>query len=144
MRIGEWVFMEKYVIGDPADPYLIRWRLFECPWFRIYFHRILKSDGDRDLHDHPYNFVSLIVKGYYWEKTQIPNPKFTHGMTRYGWLSINRKKAHESHQIVLERDYLGFPITAWTLMFAGRRLRTWGFHTEEGFIPYDDYLATGA
>lgn len=51
-----------FVIGDPNDPYLIRW------WLRrdraegsIYLHQIRRSDDDRALHDHPWPSTSIIL-----------------------------------------------------------------------------------
>jgi len=34
---------------------------------RIYLHHILRSDKDRHLHDHPWDYSSIILKGGYFE-----------------------------------------------------------------------------
>lgn len=66
--------------ADGATRYMGRWWLFNpytrtthkrahrwCPWsFRI--HHILRPDEDRDLHDHPWNARTIILRGWYVEE----------------------------------------------------------------------------
>ena len=65
----------KRIITDRTDeePYLERYYLFfkdrETFPFNIFIHKFLKSDPD-DLHDHPWGFRTLILKGGYWEHTE--------------------------------------------------------------------------
>lgn len=63
----------KRIVYDRVDnePYLERYYLFlkdrgEHFPFNVFLHRFLKSDSD-DLHDHPWPFATLILKGGYWE-----------------------------------------------------------------------------
>lgn len=58
-----------YAPGDglPSVLYMKRWRLIHRKWFGVRIHHIVRSDGDRELHDHPFSFVSFILKGGYWE-----------------------------------------------------------------------------
>lgn len=51
-------------------PYMHRYYLLEWPW-RIRIHEILRSDEDRDMHDHPYDFVSIMLKGGYIETAHM-------------------------------------------------------------------------
>ena len=65
---------------DDNEPYLERYYLFlknrKSFAFNITLHRILKSDLD-DLHDHPWPWVTVILKGGYWEHTRAGNkPKW--------------------------------------------------------------------
>ena len=62
------------VNGEPDAPiYLRRWFIYPrkpkdlamVP--RVYLHRFYTGDNVRDLHDHPWPFTSLILKGGYWE-----------------------------------------------------------------------------
>lgn len=58
------------VIGGHDDPYLLRWYVIpRNPVFNVYLHKFLRSDDDRALHDHPWWFVSLILRGRYDEIT---------------------------------------------------------------------------
>ncbi|NMY81208.1 hypothetical protein HBO01_21220 [Pseudomonas rhodesiae] len=66
--------------ADGAETYMGRWWLFNpysrdthkpalwwCPWsFRI--HHIMRPDEGRDLHDHPWNARTIILRGWYTEQ----------------------------------------------------------------------------
>ena len=63
----------KRIVYDRIDnePYLERYYLFlkdrgEHFPFNIFLHKFLKSDID-DLHDHPWPYATLILRGGYWE-----------------------------------------------------------------------------
>ena len=69
---------------ESNEPYLERFYLFlkdrgNFP-FNIFLHRFLKSDPD-DLHDHPWNYRTLILWGGYWEYTK--EGKFWRGAFTY-------------------------------------------------------------
>lgn len=70
-------FFKKRVFGPDgnpeADPYLIRYVVFSCRLFTVMVHKFLRGDKDRQLHDHPWSFVSLILCGGYWEQTEKPS-----------------------------------------------------------------------
>lgn len=44
-----------------------RWRVLTTPWFVINWHGIYHEDEDRDLHNHPWTFINIILWGSYWE-----------------------------------------------------------------------------
>lgn len=45
--------------------YLRRWYLFKSKYFNIMLHNIRRSDDDPDPHDHPWGFVSVILRNGY-------------------------------------------------------------------------------
>jgi hypothetical protein len=45
-----------------------RYAIIETSVFSIYIHKIHKADKDPHLHSHPWNFVTLTLKGSYVEK----------------------------------------------------------------------------
>jgi hypothetical protein len=110
-----------------GEPYLRRLTVFKCPWFGIFLHKFL-SDDDECLHDHPWPFVSIILRSGYWE---------TGGGERafYPPLSILFRKASWAHRIDLEPDR-PLPIT---LVLCGPVIRKWGFFTKYGWIPWKKY-----
>ena len=69
------------LINDRIDkkPYLERYHLFlidrQSFPFNIFLHKFLKSDPD-DLHDHPWDFISIILWGGYWEYYYEPKVQF--------------------------------------------------------------------
>lgn len=121
MKRGDFAIFHKTVIRNLAgEPYLVRWRLFQTPLFAVYLHRILRSDDDRALHDHPWAFVSLILLGGYFEHTP--------GGCR--WRRPGSIVAHHAED--LHRLELRPAKTAWTLVLCGPRRRQWGFSTGGG------------
>lgn len=92
-----------------------------------YLHIIYKSDDDRDMHDHPWMFHSRIIHGRYINHMKTGSVTYGQGQT----LSM---RAEDAHRLEL----LDGPVV--TLVHRGPKIRTWGFHTDEGFINHTDYL----
>lgn len=134
-----WAFLSRYDIVHDGRLYLRRWRLFECPLFGIYFHKIYRPDRDRDLHDHPWPFVSFVLKGFYEEELPCPGNNCGYGyhihINYVRW--FNKKKATDSHRI---KAIQAKKLPVWTLVLRGRRCRVWGFHTKDGWVPWNEYL----
>ena len=96
---------------DKAEPFMIRYyQLFRKrpSWFpfNILVHKILKSDLG-DLHDHYWSYLTIILKGGYWETTE--NGTFWRGPGYIGF-----RKASDRHSLKIPK---GKP--AWTLLLAG-------------------------
>jgi len=123
----------KRVIMDrfENEPYLTRYYLFlkDRKWFpfNIFLHKFHKGDLD-DLHDHPWPYFTLIVRGGYWEYT--PNGKF---WRRPGHCRICSAKSY--HRIELEPG-----VTPWTLFIPGPKLREWGFLRQGTWVQHEQYL----
>ena len=88
------------VITDRSGklPYLIRYYVFlkdrkNFP-FNITVHKVLESDEPK-LHDHPWNWGALIIKGGYWEHT--PEGKFWRGP---GHLRFKKAECNSSNRIL--------------------------------------------
>lgn len=58
------IVLDQRGTGERTE-YMRRW-IFSCPWFTIRLHHILDSDYGLP-HNHPWNFVSLVLKGGYTE-----------------------------------------------------------------------------
>lgn len=131
--IWHWVCLKPhFLVGNPLDPYLKRWYVIpRNPILCIYLHQFLKDDEDRAEHDHPWDSVSLCIKGTYTEirKGQATPCRF---------FSLIYRKAENSHRIVLpEKD--GKKTPAWTLFITGWRKREWGFHCPSGWVHWKDF-----
>jgi hypothetical protein len=115
--------------------YMRRWWLREhgdhVPnrWWSCRVHQILRSDDDRAFHDHPWNYMTIILNGGYTEHT--PD-----GFKWYGPGSILFRSYQHRHRLVIPPGR-----ECWTLFFMGRWRQTWGFFTEKGKIPWKQYLA---
>jgi hypothetical protein len=130
--------------GGQLVPYLVRWNLFECSLFSIKIHKILVSDDDC-MHDHPWAFISFILKGGYVEQTvkhpevlEFENsvltyykktgiPEFLREKKTYGAGSILFRPAHFVHRLEINQP-------ATTLVITFRKIRPWGFYTPRGWI----------
>lgn len=120
-----------------ARDYMRRWT-FETPIGAIRIHNILRSDSDRHFHDHPFNFMSLILRGGYVEHRPHREPRACWP----GDLVFHR--AEDLHYLKIPPHIESGNGGTWTLVFAGNERRPWGFHTEDGWIPagaYDEYLS---
>jgi len=119
------------------EPYLERYYLFlkdrkRFP-FNIFVHKFLKSDPD-ELHDHPWPYFTLILKGGYWEWVPVFN---SFGDVKLGEERVWRGPGHfrvcratSYHRIELEPG-----VTAWTLFIPGPHQREWGFLVNNKWVP---------
>jgi hypothetical protein len=127
------------VIGDPEQPYMLRWMLFpRNGLFNIYLHKFMRDDYDRAFHDHPWWSVSLVVSGGYFEVRPAHDGSTTrHWVPRW---SIVPRWATYSHRIECERDELGQCMPCWTVFVVGPVIRTWGFWCPAGWKPWMDVV----
>lgn len=61
-------------LGDPENPYLIRWT-FILFGYSIRIHHWLRSDDKRYFHDHSANLLSIVLKGCYLNVVPIDETK---------------------------------------------------------------------
>jgi hypothetical protein len=129
-----------FYIGGKERPYMLRWYVVpRNRWLNVYLHKFMRDDDDRALHDHPWNFVSVMLWGSYWEWQDWGG--VIHGARR-AWLSFAFRRATDQHRVTLRRDDAGQPIPCWTLVFTGPKVRTWGFWCPKGFVPWTEFVAT--
>lgn len=116
----------KDVVQD-GELYLRRLHLIQTPWFSIFVHWIPRPDRDEFLHDHPVTFLSIVLKGWYFEVRES-----SQRMVRW----FNFVHATDAHRIIYVH-----PTGAITLVFSGPPQRVWGFHTYKGWVSWRDYYA---
>lgn len=124
----------KVVIPDrmSSEPYLTRYYLLfrhRPRWFpfNVFLHQFHKGDPD-DLHDHPWPYFTLILRGGYWEHT--PQGRHWRGPGHFRFCS-----AMSLHRIELEPD-----TDTWTFFVPGKRKRDWGFVQRGTWKRWDIYL----
>lgn len=100
---------------------------------RIFIHFIARSDDDRDLHDHPWDFISYILLGGYFEEVFTAGPK---SETTDEWFGIGSKVVHRA----TDAHRLRLPGPTWTLVFRSGRQRVWGFWQNGVHVPWNVYL----
>lgn len=118
--------------------FLERWG-WECKWFGIFVHHMQAPDPGRDLHDHPWWFGSLILKGGYYERRaacRTPHDFYSNERKRWSWQSLPRTVCHTIY--ALKGD-------TWTLVLHGPRRGTWGFYHDitDRWTEWHDYEGAG-
>lgn len=133
----------KRVIMDRTcdEPLLTRYYLFlkdrKTFPFNVFLHKFHKGDPG-DVHDHPWPYATLILKGGYYEWTplfdgngkMIGEEKYWRGPGHFRFCSAN-----SYHRIELKPD-----VTPWTLFMPGPQKREWGFLVKNRWIQNDQYL----
>jgi hypothetical protein len=145
---ARWEFMRTFrITGSDGSPYLTRLRIVQTPLFGIYLHTIHRPDEDRHLHDHPWNFISLVLSGAYSENRSVD--RFSPRL-RKRW-SVARFRAEDAHEIFYVTGPNGHALNGpneqdvcRTLVLVGRRRRDWGFHTEDGWVLWSEYLGVAS
>jgi hypothetical protein len=107
----------------PKGP-LTRFFFLNTRWLGVYLHRIDRADADRELHDHPWSFVSLVLRGWYYERLRERDG-------RHRYIERRRFSLAYRHFIAVHRIALVAPNT-WTLVIRGYDRRTWGFYQQAG------------
>jgi hypothetical protein len=136
------------VITDRSGkvPYLIRYYLFlkerkNFP-FNITLHKVLVSD-EPVLHDHPWSWGAIILKGGYWEYVPVfAKEGHVCGATAKwrGPGHIRFRKASDLHWLELAKDKDGNNIPCWSLFFMGKKAQSWGFVKNGKWIDNKEYL----
>lgn len=140
-------FVNKVIKREPDRRIFIKDKLYLERWFiiprntyfNIYIHVFHTSDGDRELHDHPWNNMSIIIENGYIEERFTPSGFLCMCYSTPG--EVIFRKAEEAHRIagILK---IGEPgnSTVKTLFFTGRNRREWGFHCKEGWVPWHRFM----
>jgi hypothetical protein len=117
---------------ESQQPYLERYYVFlkERNFFpfNIFIHKFLRSDPD-DVHDHPWPYATLILKGGYYEWVptfdstgiKISETRHWRGAGHFRFCS-----ATSYHRIELKPD-----VECWTMFMPGPQGREWGFLVSE-------------
>jgi hypothetical protein len=121
------VFLERYVVADlgPSRG-------------RLYLHRFVRGDEDRELHNHPWHGLSLILVGGYREERKVWTPEGERVAVfarRPG--TLNPIAPHTFHRVEL------FDGPCWTLFATGPVVQSWGFWSRAtgAFTPWRAFIA---
>jgi hypothetical protein len=147
--LGKEVWRWKHISRADGRPYLWRFTLMRLPFVCIYFHSFAGSD-DVCQHDHPWPFVSFVLRGGYWEWVraelaaprdlrcagdfiELPDGRISMRVWRRPG-SVLFRPAIFLHRI---EPVVGKP--CWSLVITGRRVREWGFLTVFGWMHWKNY-----
>lgn len=145
--MDRWWLLPGAAADDPKSQYRPpRWLAWLPVSIRL--HYIRRPDNDRHLHDHPCDFRSIILKGYYAERRRrlIAVHDYGAGEREYDEITIWRTagstyfaKATDFHSIT------AMPAAGvWTLFIMyqtpGPGWNRWGFLVDGKKIPWREYL----
>ncbi len=146
----EWIqkLLGRSDIWINGQLYMKRWKFMpdRLPGFRL--HNIIKSDQDRELHDHPFSFLSIILKGGYFEYREDGSKKW------YGPGSVLWRPGKTLHRIELAPQFAYIDrgatyeevddgeVPAWTFVLRSKHFRNWGFQTISGWMPWEKFVSS--
>lgn len=114
-------------LGKPECPYMRRW-VINFGLFAIRLHHWVGSDDPRYLHDHPWWFITAVLKGGYTDVSAPDPSKLDFGSdlwvvhrSRLRSGSIRFRPAHHIHTVQVN------PGGCWTLLITGRETRRFGY-----------------
>src|SRR5262245_9881749 len=113
-------------LGRPECPYLRRWAL-NFGLFSMRVHHWYSSDDHRAFHDHPWWFVTLVLRGGYTDVSPAGRERMTPGKVRF---------RPAIHRHTTEVDSGG----CWSLLLTGRQKRRWGFWVNGKFKKSNKYF----
>lgn len=126
-------------LGLPECPYVYRWRFEIRGLGSLRVHHWVGPDDDRAFHDHPWWFLTLVIKGGYTDMSPSSPAEYQGGhISHWDHLhvgSIRFRRALHQHTVVPD---LG---GCWTILVTGPRTRTWGFWLSKGDGRFRFYKA---
>ncbi len=144
LRFG-WARPYKHIKHFDGKPYMNRWWLMpkwmfvldkdgypeppEWFFFRIRLHHIITEDYDRDLHDHPADYRTLIISGWYIERD-------IYGVERVFSAGSSREARAENFHRIIKVS----PGGVWTIFIMKQKRNEWGFFKGDRKIPWREYF----
>lgn len=129
--------------------YMNRWWLFNAyptpAWFplSVRVHQIKRADNDRHLHDHPWDFRTIVLMGWYDEMRPYGDPNAKLRFSGFEAVECRKRRVGDTyllrfgefHKIVGVSPEVG----AVTLFITWRKRGTWGFKVGDRKIPWREY-----
>lgn len=115
-------------LGLETCPYVVRWRI-ETPWFSVRLHHWFAPDDDRAKHDHPWSFVTFVLKGGYTDSSPSGDEYLKAPAVRF-------RSAEHQHTVFPDEG------GAWTVIVTGPKVRQWGFWVRGKFKKANKYFLT--
>lgn len=146
-----WLVPSRAYEKEPDSRYSTLCKLHKRPfgWLlqrfgvSVRIHRLHTPDLDRHMHDHPWPFVSVVLRGFYVEaRPRQIEPAFfgdvhtveSMQMRVRGTGSIAFRRATDRHSIL--STSVG---EVWTLFITFPKRQWWGFYTPSGKVHWKDY-----
>ena len=136
-----WVYRKGHLLHADGSLYMGRWTLFETRWLSARLHHIATPDLDRHLHDHPWNFLSIVLAGgYVEERPWTIEPCFWSDSDSEIKIASYRSPGSVALRRATDRHLISFVQSdTWSLFIYGRVRQWWGFFTPAGKVFWKNY-----
>ena len=118
-----------------------KWReplgLLECPYayrtyliffgYSIRIHFWLRSDDKRYMHNHPWWFITFVLKGYYIDMS-------LNGIDMVDTFSFRYRKPNHTHYVQIPSG------GCTTILITGRNKNKWGFWINQRYLRVNRYF----
>ena len=130
-RISDWLIERamrtpfSHIPGYMERYWLIPYQEGDRQQIAARIHHILRSDNDREFHDHPWPYLTVLLRGSYTEVTPVYDRSgifVEERRVRYEQGSVLRRAAKSWHRLEVEPGQ-----TVWTLFITGPYQQRWGF-----------------
>lgn len=125
--------------------FMRRWWILGRPggeerFFALRLHYIATADLDPHLHDHPWPFVSIVLRGAYLEARPIKRTPCFLGDTEQTY-EVRRSAGGLAFRRATDRHRIAnvTPNGVWTLIFLGPLTHWWGFYMPHGKVYWKHY-----
>lgn len=125
MNLFDKLFKKRVIVNCFKQPYLSRWYLIRTIPIAVFLHYFHRSDEDRELHDHPWNFITVPLWRGYLEHTEKDCKRIRPG-------TICWRPAEWKHRVELIAQK---PAVTIVVRFKERRI--WGFWKGNKFTPWN-------
>lgn len=149
LYMGRWSVVDEFkrVNGKDTNRRTLLSRVLEklTGYTAIRLHHIARADHDRDLHNHPFNYRTFILKGNYAEEYErLPFPQWPDALQNlrpirdYRWVhrgaSVTGGEGHYHRIDQMPTEGV------WTLFCMTRNTNEWGFKVDGQHVPSRRYF----
>lgn len=128
---GKDIYMYRYWLFNPYDGKTNKPKYWWCPW-SIRIHHIVREDHDRDLHDHPWNARTFILRGRYQEIRLVDGANAYYARQPGDTAKLDFGEYHR----IISVSQGGCT----TLFISGPYQGVWGFLVNGVKVPWKEYL----
>ncbi len=146
--MGRWWLFNAY-----PSPYGNRSQSRHISWLpSVRIHHICRADQDRDLHDHPWNARTFVLRGWYTEERPWSALSDCEALAAdgaapgYADRAIFRRVSGYTGRVLFGQYHRISevpPNGVWTLFITGKKRGTWGFLVNGQKVPWRTYLDLG-
>lgn len=140
-RAKRRVYSGGHLLHADGSLYMGRYALIESRFLHIRVHHLATPDLDRHLHDHPWNFVSLLLSGSYTEARPVTvDPCFNgDAQEEDAWITVRRPGSIAFRRATHRHRITSVEPETYSLFITGPKLQWWGFFTPEGKVFWKNY-----